>query len=652
MPSGMLKVEDVPITRGMNTVDEARDLRPGECRNLVNGIPGETVVARPGCDGVLLRSSSTWRFLPPGMLLDTVLGRNIIAIVMDEATQQYKLISFPEDTDGTDHTVIGYGTMLKVPPLGSNFGMAKAYDTIIVSPDAEWLSWLGAAHALGHKVVEADGLTVRDLCIDVAPAVVSVAQVVTQGGPFNGGGTGQAFTVNSATDVCTCTAHGYSTGDPLIPSNVGGFLPTPLAQDTEVYAIRIDANTFYVASSYANALLGIRIDLTDNGAGTHSIIETSDCFAYAFTYVRRSDDIAFDPYGSVSGMIMPAGITGTPKEVATPIPPATESITDTDNDKTIAITANGCGINIDIGAASVHTAALAKGATHIRIYRTRRFRTTVLAANATKLFVMDAPIKTGGHTALDLVSDAALEGEFTQLTMQDYASAPIGQHTEFAKGRFWVFVDGRGYYSETPGGDGGAPSADSFAYPQKWAAMFKPAEYYVDCEYRDGQESRGITLMGDDLYFFKESKLYALLSADPSLAVVTEISAAIGCAFPHTITVCEVKGYFGKCILFMSNKGPMVIQQGGQLRPLAEFKVRELWGGLSEELYGELDPVSGHPDFIRQNCSAAFVDDTWYVFYQTYTGIYRCFAMYFSENLAVDSNAARGAYEVVFANIA
>jgi hypothetical protein len=92
------------------------------------------------------------------------------------------------------------------------------------------------------------------------------------------------FTVNTGTDVVTSTGHGYSLGVPVTVLT-DGTLPAPLsgvagASSTTYYVIAIDANTFKLATSSANATAGTAIDITTSGSGTHSIgagpIITSD----------------------------------------------------------------------------------------------------------------------------------------------------------------------------------------------------------------------------------------------------------------------------------------------------------------------------------------------------------------------------------------
>lgn len=83
------------------------------------------------------------------------------------------------------------------------------------------------------------------------------------------------FTADASTDLCTYT----STAN--IPSNIltgtrvrfttTTTLPAPLALATDYYVIRMSDTTFEVASSYANAIAGTQINITDAGTGTHTI---------------------------------------------------------------------------------------------------------------------------------------------------------------------------------------------------------------------------------------------------------------------------------------------------------------------------------------------------------------------------------------------
>lgn len=83
------------------------------------------------------------------------------------------------------------------------------------------------------------------------------------------------FSADAGTDVCTYT----STAN--IPSNIltgtrvrlttTTTLPAGLALATDYYVIRLSDTTFKLATSYANAIAGTQIDITDAGTGTHTI---------------------------------------------------------------------------------------------------------------------------------------------------------------------------------------------------------------------------------------------------------------------------------------------------------------------------------------------------------------------------------------------
>lgn len=73
-------------------------------------------------------------------------------------------------------------------------------------------------------------------------------------------------------DVVTHEGHPFATGDgPLMFANLGGALPAGLDDGGEYWAIRVDADSYKVATSYANALAGTAVDITDVGTGTHTV---------------------------------------------------------------------------------------------------------------------------------------------------------------------------------------------------------------------------------------------------------------------------------------------------------------------------------------------------------------------------------------------
>ncbi|MFW6244833.1 MAG: hypothetical protein ACOC36_03005 [Fibrobacterota bacterium] len=307
----------------------------------------------------------------------------------------------------------------------------------------------------------------------------------------------------------------------------------------------------------------------------------------------------------------------------------------------VTITAASANVQIDLG--QYPSAGIGAGATHVRVWRSRSGSSAEDVRGATKYFVADLPLD-GDRYHIDSLSDASLAGELNQLGSYDYTSAPKGSYLEYLKGRMWVLsVTGVAYFSEIPGGDGKTDEKLAQESPDKWATMFKAVSYRVDLDSADGSDATGMTRMGDDLYFFKEKKVFVIIGGDPTIAPATVISDRVGCPFPHTITAVDLKDSFGKAILFLSNEGPMIITEGGHLRAFTEFKVKELWPEHSTELFGDL---ADQKDHIRQNCFAEFHENTWWIFYKTYSGVYRIFGYYLNPEVQRSEQSPRGAFEV------
>lgn len=90
------------------------------------------------------------------------------------------------------------------------------------------------------------------------------------------GALSDTFTANAGTDEITITGGNASLywtggGQSIVEFSSTTTLPAGLVAGTEYYLITSGSN-FKIASSYKNAQLGIAIDLTDAGTGTHSIL--------------------------------------------------------------------------------------------------------------------------------------------------------------------------------------------------------------------------------------------------------------------------------------------------------------------------------------------------------------------------------------------
>lgn len=71
--------------------------------------------------------------------------------------------------------------------------------------------------------------------------------------------------------VVTLNGHGLQTGDSIYLTTTGA-LPTGLTANTRYWVIKNDANTFWLATSLANALAGTKINTSGSQSGTHTAI--------------------------------------------------------------------------------------------------------------------------------------------------------------------------------------------------------------------------------------------------------------------------------------------------------------------------------------------------------------------------------------------
>lgn len=121
--------------------------------------------------------------------------------------------------------------------------------------------------------------------------------------------------VNAGTNVLTLDGHGFQTGDgPLVPTETGGTLPTGLDDYDAVYVIRIDANTFYLADSLADALAGNHLAMGSAGTGTLVLTGAVSQRIYWHELAELGTSGAVDITGPGSGFVQ--RLTRSPRAVA------------------------------------------------------------------------------------------------------------------------------------------------------------------------------------------------------------------------------------------------------------------------------------------------------------------------------------------------
>ena len=118
------------------------------------------------------------------------------------------------------------------------------------------------------------------------PAVVSLVDVVgfyrvtsvttaTAQSTTNTLGQSDTFTADASTDLCTWTSTANIPSNLLTGTRVRltttTTLPAGLSLATDYYVVRVSDSTFKLATSYANAIAGTVINITDAGTGTHTV---------------------------------------------------------------------------------------------------------------------------------------------------------------------------------------------------------------------------------------------------------------------------------------------------------------------------------------------------------------------------------------------
>ena len=88
-------------------------------------------------------------------------------------------------------------------------------------------------------------------------------------------GQSDTFSADASTDICTYTSTANIPSNILVGTRVRltttGVLPAGLAAATDYYVIKVTDSTFKLATSFANAIAGTAINITDAGTGTQTI---------------------------------------------------------------------------------------------------------------------------------------------------------------------------------------------------------------------------------------------------------------------------------------------------------------------------------------------------------------------------------------------
>jgi hypothetical protein len=274
-------------------------------------------------------------------------------------------------------------------------------------------------------------------------------------------------------------------------------------------------------------------------------------------------------------------------------PGETEGVEDEDYRRVIytSTTTDYCRIFSVITASA---AAQAKGATHVRIYRTIKAATSTIAEGLSLTYRAD--IALGNQKVFrDSLSDDLLAYVTNGLEMEGMSAPPSGRYIAWhnGKGRLWI-----GGNPLKPGYWFASNAPANTQYPQKYASAFDLENNYQTCDPDDGQKDTGIFEFLGDLYFGKEGKIFVLANGDIDNDIYP-ISPTLGIAFPNSIAFGIDPNTGKPAVYFLSESGPAVMTAGGSVRLLTEFRAKQLWPG-----------TPGTKDTIFR--TSAGVTTTWY----------------------------------------
>lgn len=123
--------------------------------------------------------------------------------------------------------------------------------------------------------------------------------------------TTMTFTASSVTSQLTISSStNLLTGSPVLVSNSGGALPSPLAANTIYFAINTSSNTLQLATTVENAYGATPITLTTNGTGTQTIQSGSGAYFGESNHVLVGGELPSPIDGTVTTVTVNAAAGG------------------------------------------------------------------------------------------------------------------------------------------------------------------------------------------------------------------------------------------------------------------------------------------------------------------------------------------------------
>ncbi len=112
--------------------------------------------------------------------------------------------------------------------------------------------------------------------------------------------------VNTSTDIITETDHNFVTGQAVVYDDGGSTAMAGLVDNTTYYVIKLTANTFKVATTYANAIAGTAINITGTGNNAQTFTP-----AIASTFLSQNGAVATIELKTGHGSVITALLSDT-----------------------------------------------------------------------------------------------------------------------------------------------------------------------------------------------------------------------------------------------------------------------------------------------------------------------------------------------------
>jgi microcystin-dependent protein len=161
---------------------------------------------------------------------------------------------------------------------------SKVGDIVVIRPNTEWANNLANTLVAEHNDDGTHPVSLRRLTGEMVPYAGRTAPsgwLLCDGSAVSRSTYSSLFsliaslvgtftTTIAAPGVLTLNSHGLQTGDQIYLTTTGA-LPTGLTANTLYYVVKIDANTFNLATSRANAYAATKITTSGTQSGTHSL---------------------------------------------------------------------------------------------------------------------------------------------------------------------------------------------------------------------------------------------------------------------------------------------------------------------------------------------------------------------------------------------